>query len=86
MYDASSYTGVMSIITVRIDDETQRALDELTSDGTTVSDAVRAALVDAATRHAKHRLSDEIASIAADPEDRREAERVLRDMEILDAR
>lgn len=75
----------MSIITVRTDDETQRALDELTADGTTVSDAVRAALLDAATRHAKLRLRSEVASIAADPDDRREAAQVLRDMEILDA-
>lgn len=75
----------MSIITVRTDDETQRALYELTSDGTTVSDAVRAALLDAATRHAKLRLRSEVASIAEDPDDRREAAQVLRDMEILDA-
>lgn len=75
----------MSIITVRADEETQRAIDELTADGTTVSDAVRAALRDAAVRHAKERLRDEVSSIAADPEDRREAAQVLKDMESLDA-
>lgn len=75
----------MSIITVRADEETQRAIDELTADGTTVSDAVRAALREAAMRHARQRLRDEVSSIAADPEDRREAAQVLRDMESLDA-
>lgn len=73
-------------ITVRPDDETRLALAELTADGTKVSDAVRAALIDAATRHAKQRLRDEVAALAADPNDRREAAQVLRDMELLSAR
>lgn len=66
------------------------AIDELTADGTTVSDAVRTALREAvlrqaALRHAKQRLRDEVSSIAADPEDRRAAARVLRDTELLNA-
>lgn len=66
-------------------DETRLALDELTADGTSVSAAVRDAIVEAAARHAKARLRAEAAELAADPGDRAEAARVLRDMEELRA-
>lgn len=72
-------------ITVRPDEATRRALAELTADGTKVSEAVRDALIEAAARHAKQRLRDEVAAVAADPDDRREAIRVLHDMELLSA-
>ncbi len=74
-----------STITFRPDEETRLALEELTGDGTPVSTAVRNALVDAAARHVKARLRAEAAALAADPEDRAEAARVLRDMEDLRA-
>ena len=72
-------------ITFRPDDEARLALEELTADGTPVSAAVRNALVEAAARHAKARLRAEVETLAADPEDRSEAARVLRDMEHLRA-
>jgi len=72
-------------ITFRPDEETRLALDELTSDGTPVSAAVRDALVEAAARHAKSRLRAEVAALAADADDRAEAAQVLRDMESLRA-
>lgn len=74
------------MITVRPDEETRRALAELTGDGTKVSDAVRAAIIESASRHAKQRLRAEVAALAADPEDLREAQQVLADMESLSAR
>lgn len=84
MYDTMSYTwGVTEMIAVRPDADTRRALTELTADGTTVSEAVRAALIEAGARHAKERLRAEVAALAADPEDRADAARVLRDMEAL---
>jgi hypothetical protein len=73
-------------ITFRPDDETRLALDELTSDGTPVSTAVRDALVEAAARHARARLRAEVEGLAVDPQDREEAAQVLRDMESLRAR
>lgn len=86
MSDKSSYGGRMSeIITVRSDDATRRALAELTADGTKVSDAVRAAVIDSASRHAKQRLRAEVAEVAADPVDLQEAQQVLADMESLGA-
>ena len=76
---------VGTTITFRPDAETRLALDELTSDGTPVSAAVRDALVTAAARHAKARLRAEVEALAANPDDRAEAAQVLRDMESLRA-
>lgn len=70
-------------ITVRLDEATRRALKELTADGTPPAEAVRAALVEAAASHAKASLRAEAELLAADPDDRAEASRVLRDMEQL---
>jgi hypothetical protein len=72
-------------ITFRPDEDARLALDELTADGTPVSQAVRDALVEAAARHARSRLRAEVDALVADPEDRAEAARVLRDMEQLRA-
>ena len=72
-------------ITFRPDEDAQRALDLLTADGTTVSTAVRSALIDAARVRARHRLRSEAEELAADAEDRAEAAQVLRDMETLRA-
>ncbi|OYN84016.1 hypothetical protein [Parenemella sanctibonifatiensis] len=70
-------------ISFRPDDETTRALNTLTADGTTISTAVRTAIVEAAARHAKQRLRAEAKSLAADPDDRAEAAQVLHDLESL---
>lgn len=72
-------------ITFRPDDEARLALEELTSDGTPVSAAVRDAVIEAAARRAKSRLGAEAEALAADPVDRSEAAQVLRDMETLRA-
>ncbi len=72
-------------ITFRPDEDTSRALAVLTADGTLVSAAVRAALIDAAAARARTRLRAEAADLAADAEDRAENVRVLRDMEELRA-
>lgn len=72
-------------ITFRPDEDAQRALDVLTADGTAVSSAVRAALIDAARSRARRQLRVEAEALATDPADRAEAAQVLRDMEILRA-
>jgi hypothetical protein len=76
---------VADTITFRPDEDTARALAVLTSDGTPVSAAVRAALIDAARERARARLRAEAAALAADEQDRAEAAQVLRDMETLRA-
>lgn len=72
-------------ITFRADADAERALAVLTADGTPVSTAVRAALIEAARHRAQAQLRDEAESLAADAVDRDEAAQVLRDMETLRA-
>lgn len=72
-------------ITFRPDEDAERALAVLTADGTAVSAAVRAALIDAARSRAHQRLQAEAEALAADNADRAEAAQVLRDMETLRA-
>ncbi len=72
-------------ITFRPDEDTKRALDALTADGTAVSTVVRSALIDAARFRALKRVRAEAEALAADPGDRAEAAQVLRDMEVLRA-
>jgi hypothetical protein len=57
----------------------------LTRDGTPVSTAVRAALIDAARARARSTLRAEAEALAADEQDKAEAGQVLRDMETLRA-
>ncbi len=79
-------TGPMAdTITFRPDKDAARALAVLTRDGTPVSSAVRAALIDAAGARARSALRAEAEALAADPQDRAEAAQVLRDMESLRA-
>ncbi|MGH9076399.1 MAG: hypothetical protein ACRDY0_02930 [Acidimicrobiales bacterium] len=72
-------------ISFRPDDDAARALAVLTRDGTPVSSAVRAALIDAARERARAALRAEVETLAADEADRAEAAQVLRDMETLRA-
>jgi len=72
-------------ITFRPDEDAARALEVLTRDGTSVSTAVRAALIDAARHRAAASLRAEAEALAADEQDRAEAVQVLRDMETLRA-
>jgi Arc/MetJ-type ribon-helix-helix transcriptional regulator len=73
------------MISVRLDDEAHRALEALTSDGRSQSDAIRDALVRAAGRRSRTSLSTEAMRIGADPEDRAAVAEVLAYMEALDA-
>jgi len=67
------------------DEDARRALAVLTQDGTSVSTAVRAALIEAAKTAAQDRLRAEAAALADDESDGAEAAQVLRDMETLRA-
>ncbi|HWE88638.1 MAG TPA: hypothetical protein VG317_04145 [Pseudonocardiaceae bacterium] len=71
----------MSPITFRPDTEAERALRELTSDGRSVSAAIRDALLTAARSHEQERLRAESLSLADDSDDLAEARAVLADME-----
>jgi hypothetical protein len=82
----TSYTVAMAdTITFRPDEDTSKALEVLTKDGTAVSVAVRSALIDAARRKASAAIRAEAERLAEDESDRAEAMQVLRDMETLRA-
>jgi hypothetical protein len=76
---------VADTITFRPDEDAARAIAVLTSDGSSVSNVVRAALIDAARERARNSLREEAAALNADDQDRAEAAQVLRDMETLRA-
>jgi hypothetical protein len=71
--------------TSRPDEDTARALEVLTRDGTPVSSAVRSALLAAAGERVRVAVRAEAEHLAADEQDRAEAAQVLRDMEALGA-
>lgn len=72
-------------ITFRPDEDTSKALEVLTKDGTPVSSAIRTALINAARRKASAAIPAEAARPAEDESDRAEAMQALRGMEPLRA-
>ncbi len=74
------------LISVRLDDDSRRALAELEATGLSRSEAVRRGLVSAAQRlRDRQRLIDEVAALATDDADRAEAAEVSAVMEYLRA-
>jgi Arc/MetJ-type ribon-helix-helix transcriptional regulator len=59
----------MSTLTIRTDTEVERALDELTSEGRSRSEAARAAILEAERMHRRARLRAEAEELRNDPED-----------------
>ncbi len=73
-------------ISVRLDDEALQALGQLEATGVTRSEAIRAALVDAASRLRDNQaLAAEVAALEADEDDRAEMLAVAELMERLRA-
>jgi hypothetical protein len=73
-------------ISVRLDDEAERALRALEAAGLSRSEAIRSSLVDAARRlHQRAELAAEVAALEADAADREEMLAVASLMESLRA-
>ena len=73
-------------VSVRLDDEAQRALSTLESSGLSRSEAIREALLmSAAALRRKQALREEMAALEADEDDRREMLEVAALMESLRA-
>lgn len=85
MTNRGTLVDVPGTISFRPDEETSRALEALTRDGTPVSAVVRKALLAAAKAQALESLRSEADRLTADEADRAEAAQVLRDMETLRA-
>lgn len=73
-------------VSVRLDDDAMRALAQLEASGKSRSEAIRTALVQAASRlHDKKNLAAEVAALEADAEDRAEMLAIADLMESLRA-
>ena len=75
----------MTVVNFRTDEGADRALSELTADGTSVSEAIRRALVDAVRFRRREQMRRESLEASSNPADREEARAVLEEMEELRA-
>lgn len=75
----------MTVVNFRTDDTSQRALDELTADGTTTSAAIRQALLDSVRLRKRDAMRREALELVDDAADLAEARTILADMEALRA-
>lgn len=76
----------MAVVNFRTDERAARALAELTADGSTVSEAIRQALVDAVRMRRREQMRRESLEVCGDPADVAESRRVLAEMDELRAR
>ncbi len=71
----------MPVLNFRTDERSERALAELTVDGSTTSEAIRQALVDAVRLRRREQMRVESRELLNDEADRAESRRVLADMD-----
>jgi hypothetical protein len=75
----------MSVVNFRTDERSERALAELMADGSTASDAIRKALVDAVRLRRREQMRAESLALMNDDADRAESRQVLLEMDELRA-
>ena len=75
----------MAVVNFRTDERTDRALAELTADGSTSSEAIRRALVDAVRMRRREQMRKESLALTNDPDDVKESQRVREAMDELRA-
>jgi hypothetical protein len=74
------------VVRARLDEASERALSVLMREGRNESQAVRAALVEAARRRRRHgALAEEVRRLAEDPADTAERQAVMADMDAVSA-
>ena len=75
----------MAVVNFRTDERSERALAELMADGSTASDAIRRALVDAVRLRRREQMRTESLELMSDESDRAESRQVLMEMDELRA-
>ena len=75
----------MAVVNFRTDERSERALAELMTDGSTASDAIRRALVDAVRLRRREQMRAESLALMNDEADRAESRQVLLEMDELRA-
>lgn len=81
----TSYICPMPVLNFRTDERSERALAELMADGSSASDAIRQALVDAVRLRRREQMRLESLALMNDEADRAESRRVLSEMDELRA-
>lgn len=81
----TSYICRMPVLNFRTDERSERALAELMADGSSASDAIRQALVDAVRLRRREQMRLESLALMNDEADRAESRRVLSEMDELRA-
>lgn len=81
----ASYDRRMAVLNFRTDERSERALAELMADGSSASDAIRQALVDAVRLRRREQMRIESLALMHDEADRAESRRVLSEMDELRA-
>jgi predicted phage gp36 major capsid-like protein len=81
----TSYAGDVAVLNFRTDERSEKALAELMSDGSTTSEAIRQALVDAVRLRRREQMRAESRELMNDAVDREESRRVLAEMDELRA-
>ena len=80
-----SYALIVSVLNFRTDERSEKALAELMSDGSSASEAIRQALVDAVRLRRREQMRAESRVLMHDDTDRAESRRVLAEMDELRA-
>jgi hypothetical protein len=75
----------MPVVNFRTDARSEQALAELMADGSTASEAIRQALVDAVRLRRREQMRTESRALRDDEADRAESRRVLAEMDELRA-
>ena len=75
----------MATVTIRTDEETDRALDALTSNGRSRSEAIREAILLAYRRESAARLRAEAEAAAGDPADLAEVRAIRAELDVDNA-
>jgi len=75
----------MALLNFRTDERSEQALEELTADGSTTSEAIRQALVDAVRFRRREQMRTESFELMNDEDDLAESRRVLAEMDELRA-
>ena len=81
----ASYIRRMPVLNFRTDPRSERALAELMAGGSTASDAIRQALVDAVRFRRREQMRTESLALMTDEADRAESRQVLSEMDELRA-
>ena len=75
----------MTVLNFRTDERSEKALAELMSDGSSASEAIRQALVDAVRLRRREQMRAESRALMNDETDRAESRRALAEMDDLRA-